>query len=187
MKQHIIESTPIQQVDASFPEKKIERDSLMIGFHQIFPYAENLIIHANDILYYLDDQYCLASTCSCTHTILTFLAIKDGQPMSKSRPMVMMFDYKDKSYKVVDPGATVYTPPEELFNKILNSNLVTKFKERHKKLRLLYYNFRKKKRKSLKKSFKNPFMAKKKDDVQKVGRNDPCPCGSGKKFKKCCM
>ncbi len=21
---------------------------------------------------------------------------------------------------------------------------------------------------------------------QKVGRNEPCPCGSGKKFKKCC-
>jgi preprotein translocase subunit SecA len=20
---------------------------------------------------------------------------------------------------------------------------------------------------------------------EKVGRNDPCPCGSGKKFKKC--
>ena len=23
--------------------------------------------------------------------------------------------------------------------------------------------------------------------ASKVGRNDPCPCGSGKKFKKCCM
>ncbi|QSH41728.1 preprotein translocase subunit SecA [Lentisphaerota bacterium ZTH] len=23
-------------------------------------------------------------------------------------------------------------------------------------------------------------------DMPKVGRNDPCPCGSGKKFKKCC-
>jgi uncharacterized protein YecA (UPF0149 family) len=23
--------------------------------------------------------------------------------------------------------------------------------------------------------------------VPKVGRNDPCPCGSGKKHKKCCM
>ena len=22
---------------------------------------------------------------------------------------------------------------------------------------------------------------------KQVGRNDPCPCGSGKKFKKCCM
>ena len=21
----------------------------------------------------------------------------------------------------------------------------------------------------------------------KIGRNDPCPCGSGKKFKNCCM
>lgn len=21
---------------------------------------------------------------------------------------------------------------------------------------------------------------------QKVGRNEPCPCGSGKKYKKCC-
>ncbi|MGQ7378978.1 SEC-C metal-binding domain-containing protein [Streptococcus suis] len=23
-------------------------------------------------------------------------------------------------------------------------------------------------------------------DGSKVGRNDSCPCGSGKKFKKCC-
>ncbi|MFL5812284.1 MAG: SEC-C metal-binding domain-containing protein [Bdellovibrionia bacterium] len=22
-------------------------------------------------------------------------------------------------------------------------------------------------------------------DVDKAGRNDPCPCGSGKKYKKC--
>jgi len=24
-------------------------------------------------------------------------------------------------------------------------------------------------------------------DSKKVGRNDPCPCGSGKKYKKCCL
>jgi len=24
-------------------------------------------------------------------------------------------------------------------------------------------------------------------DEPKIGRNDPCPCGSGKKFKKCCL
>src|SRR5690625_1588225 len=23
--------------------------------------------------------------------------------------------------------------------------------------------------------------------VQKIGRNDPCPCGSGKKYKRCCL
>lgn len=30
----------------------------------------------------------------------------------------------------------------------------------------------------------NPLSAPKK--LQKVGRNDLCPCGSGKKFKNCC-
>jgi hypothetical protein len=25
------------------------------------------------------------------------------------------------------------------------------------------------------------------NEVRDVGRNDPCPCGSGKKFKKCCL
>ena len=24
-------------------------------------------------------------------------------------------------------------------------------------------------------------------DTEKVGRNEPCPCGSGKKYKKCCL
>lgn len=24
-------------------------------------------------------------------------------------------------------------------------------------------------------------------EYKKIGRNDPCPCGSGKKFKNCCM
>lgn len=30
-----------------------------------------------------------------------------------------------------------------------------------------------------------PSIAQKPAHVEKVGRNDPCPCGSGKKFKKC--
>jgi uncharacterized protein YecA (UPF0149 family) len=25
------------------------------------------------------------------------------------------------------------------------------------------------------------------DPFKGIGRNDPCPCGSGKKFKKCCL
>ncbi len=24
------------------------------------------------------------------------------------------------------------------------------------------------------------------DEADRIGRNEPCPCGSGKKFKKCC-
>jgi len=23
--------------------------------------------------------------------------------------------------------------------------------------------------------------------MKKIGRNDPCPCGSGRKYKQCCL
>jgi uncharacterized protein YecA (UPF0149 family) len=31
-----------------------------------------------------------------------------------------------------------------------------------------------------------PASAPKRDGGAKVGRNDACPCGSGKKYKRCC-
>jgi hypothetical protein len=33
----------------------------------------------------------------------------------------------------------------------------------------------------------DPFGTPRRDPLRHVGRNDPCPCGSGKKFKKCCL
>jgi preprotein translocase subunit SecA len=32
---------------------------------------------------------------------------------------------------------------------------------------------------------RTPTLIEKKSDQVKIGRNDPCPCGSGKKWKKC--
>jgi len=32
-----------------------------------------------------------------------------------------------------------------------------------------------------------PVMRPMNSVVGKVGRNDPCPCGSGKKYKRCCI
>lgn len=36
------------------------------------------------------------------------------------------------------------------------------------------------------KSQENPFSKPQQAHASKVGRNEPCPCGSGKKYKKCC-
>jgi uncharacterized protein len=35
-------------------------------------------------------------------------------------------------------------------------------------------------------AFPEPFTHSHQGIVEKIGRNDPCPCGSGKKYKKCC-
>ena len=33
---------------------------------------------------------------------------------------------------------------------------------------------------------KSTTLKKKQANVKKIGRNDACPCGSGKKYKQCC-
>jgi preprotein translocase subunit SecA len=43
--------------------------------------------------------------------------------------------------------------------------------------------FNEEKRKQIKKEYNRSKIVVKGD---KIGRNDPCPCGSGKKYKKCC-
>ena len=64
----------------------------------------------------------------------------------------------------------------------------------------LYYNMRDAKAEWLftLKSWNNVLTAEKQQEitkqyrednivhVEKIGRNDPCPCGSGKKYTKCC-
>lgn len=39
------------------------------------------------------------------------------------------------------------------------------------------------KRKEIQKKYRESVMVR---NENKIGRNDPCPCGSGKKYKKCC-
>ena len=56
-------------------------------------------------------------------------------------------------------------------------DLHTKLQARHKKLCAIYAHARNRARATIADSLSQ----------QSVGRNDPCPCGSGKKFKKCCM
>ena len=42
----------------------------------------------------------------------------------------------------------------------------------------------------LKEEYENDFYEEAEElyvrEEPKIGRNDPCPCGSGKKYKKCC-
>ncbi|MFQ5750909.1 MAG: YecA family protein [bacterium] len=50
------------------------------------------------------------------------------------------------------------------------------FSNRYKNIRRLYKNYR-----------QQYFPAPLPRQNVKIGRNEPCPCDSGKKYKKCCM
>ncbi|MGB9629451.1 MAG: SEC-C metal-binding domain-containing protein, partial [Thermodesulfobacteriota bacterium] len=59
---------------------------------------------------------------------------------------------------------------------------ITNEKEMNKFIGLYnFYNFLLKESKN-----NNMFNSPTKEEKQKIGRNEPCPYGSGKKYKKCC-
>lgn len=41
--------------------------------------------------------------------------------------------------------------------------------------------------KSVPEFYTKPHVPQVKREYKKIGRNDPCACGSGKKYKNCCM
>jgi hypothetical protein len=58
-----------------------------------------------------------------------------------------------------------------------NPDLYKVLRARHSRLRAIYAHCRQRNLKASETAMR----------TGSVGRNDPCPCGSGKKFKKCCM
>jgi len=187
VKRHITKSASIKDLNITFPEKKIEKDGLMIGYHNIFPYAEDIVIELDDIHYVLDDQYCLSYTCPCTHTGLSFLARKKDLALNQYNPLFIIFDYKTNTYEIENRGTKKIASPKVLVKEIQRKQLGEVFKERHEKLRTLYDNYREAIHGPLKQSRIRQEITRTSDGAPKIGRNDPCPCGSGKKYKKCCM
>ena len=61
--------------------------------------------------------------------------------------------------------------------KTAHPDLATTLRERHRQLRYLFGRVKRE---------RHAEMQAERDAGEKVGRNDPCPCGSGKKYKRCC-
>ena len=81
----------------------------------------------------------------------------------------------------------------ELINKVLKNSykfdeLLQKFKKRYVENKIYSSTTVLYKSKAFSKTLGiiEETEEKPKIDTTNVGRNDPCPCGSGKKFKKCC-
>ncbi len=180
-KRRLTETADLDSLDVTFPVDQIERESLMVCFSEIFPYAETPSISVDGRTYLFDDQYCLQTKCGCTHAILTPLRIgKKGK--TKDFPAFLV-DYKTRKW-------------EKMENRLPNRQSVPLdfFKEQLLKAYPAFYSDLKRKHGILKKLYAkhkrslgpSPNVSPAKS-TKKPGRNDPCPCGSGKKYKKCCM
>jgi SEC-C motif len=154
--------------------KDIERYSELVPYEAILPYAEAFWTgdERNGLLF--DDQYCLQPDCQCTEAFATFIHFQDMKQV-EGEPAGIFLDYETGEVRIEHQGE-----PEQDIDALLDRvqqqfpNLAESLRDRHATLRTLYRNFRAR--------TSSPAPA-----APKVGRNDPCPCGSGKKFKRCCL
>ena len=163
--------------DFSFIDDSI-RNGAMVGYHEVFPISALPPISYDNEHYFIEDQYCLNPTCGCRDVVLGFYYIDEEQKKAgpSSQNKVFRFYYTKKKWESQEPNGSLDKAfLAEVEEQIPDLAEVTK--TRHKTLRAIYANYRKNKAPD---THSLPKTAK-------VGRNDPCPCGSGKKYKKCCM
>ncbi len=150
----------------------------LVSWYEAFPDDWDFLIRENGQHIYLDDQYCVTPGCKCKDAALSFYATTDKK---KSDLLGTLFINLKKIS--VDSVASTSIPVEKLKDiwsefRYEYPTLVKTLNTRQKKLRKALTEVLTEK-KSKKPDIKAP--------LPKVGRNAPCPCGSGKKYKKCCL
>ena len=201
VKRRQMERMDLEALHVSFPREVMEGNGSMVGYAEMFPWSDPFAFTRADTRWMADDQYCVQPGCECTKTALAFYrmtapAVPPGQPAESQ--VFLWHDYTCGKTEVVEtrpdgPSA------DELMQALRTaySDLERRLQERHRQMKRLGERLLPKTRRRSKRGFsylldegvgESPAVpptppAK---PAPKVGRNDPCPCGSGKKYKWCC-
>lgn len=128
------------------------------------------------------DQYCTNAKCNCNAVVLSFYRISDSE--TQTPEFIIRLHLGSLGYDMEH----INCDPDKMIV------MVKYFLDKQDVLKTLRRRYQEMKKDGGKSHLKwaeeaenkahNPEPSKLAEP--KVGRNDPCPCGSGKKYKKCC-
>ncbi len=158
----------------AFPFDEIEDDGLMVAYHEVLPFGETIDLGHDGELFRIDDQYCVRSGCTCSNALLAFVPIRAAG--GRSRVQALSLDYAQMRWTNQRTGK----PPSGKALRLAKTleardEILRRVRDRHALLRSIY-----------RASSAARIQAPNPPSGDKPGRNVPCPCGSGKKFKRCC-
>jgi len=172
------EAADLTALQAEFPLEEIEQNNTMIGYGNVLPYSRHITLTVNDRPYIVTDLYCVKNDCQCNDSVLHYFPLDGSGP--PGNPVLSVFvNHETKQWREVEDPSAGDEPA--LDDKTAKSeleaeypNLYALLAQRHRQLKLLYANYLKSR------------APRQMPSAKKAGRNEPCPCGSGKKYKKCC-
>lgn len=166
-------SDPLEWLDAS----AIENGSCF-GYSEVFGDKSGNSFEYNGISFLVDDQYCMNPGCKCNEVILSFIDIIPGKEVQEPKFTISMKFDKYK-YEVMEKKNISKKEIDAIVSFFIENKKddIGLFKVRYKRMNDLGSRVVQKGKKG---------QQEQRIVSEKVGRNDPCPCGSGKKYKKCC-
>ncbi len=176
-KQRQTEQADLDQVEVHFPPEVLAGDGSVVAYYELFPYARRIAATLDGVPWILDDQYCVNPTCRCREAFVSFLQGHSAPVFGVScvkEEIAIRYAY-DKGETTQSLVSKASGPSaHDILSQIKDArpDLDTILAERHALLRRLFRRA---------KAETKPHVP-----TKKLGRNDPCPCGSGKKYKRCC-
>ncbi len=171
------ESADPASIDAYFEFDEIEDNGSMPAYNDILPYGDQMGVKINDTLYMIFDQHCILPKCTCTDSVLNFLELEVAGKTTGKELCTVWVNYKKKEWFDLD-GSSLPFSIEKLKSVVEEQapDIYKRLRKRKNRLKAIYANCK-----------KRHFASSHPPRLPKVGRNDLCPCGSGKKYKKCCL
>ncbi len=179
-KRDITTHADISSLHANFSIDDIERNTTMLGYTDVLPYGEYFTLTLETHQYMLFDQYCVKPHCSCVDAVVSCVLLNE-QGHGGEDVAAYTINYKKRRWERVEQippvsGAIGQVGVIKRATEAIYPAFYHRLQARHTHLKILYANCLKEKGIGL------PRLS-----TRSVGRNAPCPCGSGKKYKKCCL
>lgn len=143
----------------------------LVGWSEAHPADRRDLYLDDDALFIAEELYCVNPTCPCSEAMVAF------SPITRGSPDVGALRVRIPTLEIVERD--VHPKRAARLDRLWNA-----FSARHRQLseRLAERNKQMLDLASAHAPPRTPATRAARD----VGRNQPCPCGSGKKYKRCC-
>lgn len=152
-----------------------------VGWVELFPKSEAWTFEREGISIFVDDQYCATASCPCTQVILSFFRIERRGPNDSEGVLLgaVRYDLRTRGHELESAAPTSSAKAVLQLTETLFKSMPAIHDELDRRLRFM--------RGFAEWLAERRLAQRVKPGVAAPGRNDPCPCGSGRKYKKCCL
>lgn len=153
---------------------------MCVGWAELFPKSKAWEFEHQGVSIFVDDQYCATASCACAEAILSFFRIEQrGPDKSEGIPLgTVRHDLQTRRHKLESAAPASSAKAVLQLTDTLFKSMPAIHDELDRRMRFM---------RGFAEWLEQRRLAEHPKPAAAPGRNEPCPCGSGRKYKKCCL